>query len=162
MLDRLRGHDVVLLLTGLPGLHGEAGSVAYRDDLKKFLDELVTHMTGAGCDTNHFALYPFDEPGGVGWNLINQLVAFGKVVRAANPNAMIYVDGGGEFPMFQAIAPYIDIWCPGIYMLPDKTPLMDLATVPEAQPIRIVPILLQTLWSAIKGFFRRLFGRGGH
>lgn len=126
VLDRLRGHDVVLLLTGLPGLHGEAGSVAYRDDLEKFLDELVTHMTGAGCDTNHFALYPFDEPGGVGWNLINQLVAFGKVVRAANPNVMIYVDGGGEFPMFQAIAPYIDIWCPGIYMLPDKTPLMDL------------------------------------
>lgn len=37
-----------------------------------------------------------------------------------------------------------------------------VATVPEAQPIRIVPILLQTLWSAIKGFFRRLFGRGGH
>jgi carbon monoxide dehydrogenase subunit G len=37
-----------------------------------------------------------------------------------------------------------------------------MAAVPEAQPIRIVPILLQTLWSAIKGFFRRLFGRGGH
>ena len=34
-----------------------------------------------------------------------------------------------------------------------------IAAAPEAQPIRIVPILLQTLWSAIKGFFRRLLGR---
>lgn len=126
VLDRLRGKDVVLLLTGLPGLHGDPGSAACRDDLKTFLDELVGHMAAAGFDTNHFALYPFDEPGGVGWNLINRLAEFGKVVRATNPNVMIYVDGGGELPMFQAIAPYIDIWCPGIYMLPEKTPLMDL------------------------------------
>jgi outer membrane protein assembly factor BamB len=96
MLSRLRGKDVVLLLTGIPGLHGESGSAAYRGDLKQFLDELVTHMAGAGFDTKHFALYPFDEPGGVGWNLINHLVEFGKLVRAANPDVMMYVDGGGE------------------------------------------------------------------
>ena len=126
VLDRLRSKDVVLLLMGLPGLHGEMGSAAYRDDLKKFLDELVGHMAGAGFDPNHFALYPFDEPGGVGWNLVNKLAGFGKLVRATNPNVMIYVDGGGELPMFQALAPYIDIWCPGVYMLPEKTALMDL------------------------------------
>lgn len=125
-LSRLRGKDVVLLLMGIPDLHGESGSAAYRGDLKKFLDELVTHMGAAGFDTKHFALYPFDEPGGVGWNLINQLVEFGKLVRAANPDVMMYVDGGGEFSMFQAMAPYIDIWCPSIYMLSENTPLMDV------------------------------------
>ena len=126
VLGRLKGKDVVLLLTGMPGLHGELGSDAYRADLKAFLDELVAHMAGAGFDTRHFALYPFDEPGGYGWNPINQLAALGKLVRAINPEVMMYVDGGGELSMFQAIAPYIDIWCPAINMLAEKTPVMDI------------------------------------
>ncbi len=126
VLGRLRGKDVVLLLMGLPVLHGEAGSAAYRADLKKFLDELVAHMAGAGFDTHHFALYPFDEPGGAGWSSVSQLAEFGKQVRVANPGVMIYVDGGGELPMFEILAPYIDIWCPSIYMLAEKTPVMDV------------------------------------
>ncbi len=127
VLGRLRGKDVVLLLQGFPALRGEVGSAAYQDDLKKFLAELVAHMAGAGLDTNHFALYPIDEPGGIGWGAVNQLVAFGKQVRAANPNVMLYMDGGGELPMFEAMAPCMDIWTPSIYMLAEKTPLMDVA-----------------------------------
>ena len=126
VLNRLRGQDVVLLLQGLPALHGEVGSAGYQDDLKKFLAELVAHLAGAGFDTNHFALYPFDEPGGVGWNAVNQLVAFGKQVRAANPGVILYMDGGGELPMFQAMASCMDIWTPSIYMLAERTPLMDV------------------------------------
>lgn len=126
VLGRLRGKDVVLLLQGFPALRGEVGSAAYRDDLKKFLTELVAHMAGSGFDTNHFALYPIDEPGGVGWGAVNQLVAFGKQVRAANPDVMLYMDGGGELPMFEAMAPCMDIWVPSIYMLAEKTPLMDV------------------------------------
>jgi outer membrane protein assembly factor BamB len=126
VLGRLHGKDVVLLLTGMPNLHGEPKSDAYRADLKTFLDELVTHMAGAGFDTKHFALYPFDEPGGTGWSPINQIVELGKLVRAINPEVMMYVDGGGELSMFQAIAPYIDVWCPPINMLTEKTPVMDV------------------------------------
>ena len=126
VLGRLRGKDVVLLLQGFPPLHGEVGSDGYQRDLKKFLAELVTHLADAGFDTNHFALYPYDEPGGVGWSAVNQLVAFGKQVRLANPSVMLYMDGGGELPMFQAMAPVMDIWTPSIYMLAEKTPLMDV------------------------------------
>ena len=126
VLGRLRGKDVVLLLQGFPALHGEVGSAGYQGDLKKFLAELVAHLAGAGLDTNHFALYPIDEPGGVGWSAVNQLVAFGKQVRAANPNVMLYEDGGGELPMFEAMATCMDIWVPSIYMLAEKTPLMDV------------------------------------
>jgi hypothetical protein len=39
---------------------------------------------------------------------------------------MIYVDGGGELPMFEAMASCIDIWCPSIYMLAEKTAVMDV------------------------------------
>ncbi|MEI2725961.1 MAG: glycoside hydrolase domain-containing protein [Verrucomicrobiota bacterium] len=126
VLGRLHGKDVVLLLQGFPPLHGEVGSDSYQKDLKKFLAELVTHLADAGFDTNHFALYPYDEPGGVGWSAVNQLVAFGKQVRLANPSVMLYMDGGGELPMFQAMAPVMDIWTPSIYMLAEKTPLMDV------------------------------------
>jgi len=126
VLNRLRTQDVVLLLQGFPALHGEVGSVGYQGDLKKYLAELVAHLAGAGFDTNHFALYPIDEPGGAGWGAVNQLVAFGKQARVANPSVMLYEDGGGELPMFEAMAPCMDIWVPSIYMLAEKTPLMDL------------------------------------
>jgi outer membrane protein assembly factor BamB len=126
VLSRLRGKDVVLMLQGIPALRGEAGSAAYRDDLKKFLDELVAHLAGAGFDTNHFALYPIDEPGGAGWGAVKQLVEFGKAVRAIHPHLNIYMDGGGERAMFEAMATCVNIWSPSIYMLAEKSLVMDV------------------------------------
>ncbi len=35
-----------------------------------------------------------------------------------------------------------------------------LATPADQEPLRIVPLVLRTLWSAVVGFFRRLFRRG--
>ncbi len=124
VLDHFRGHDVVVLLMGLPALRGAAGEEGRRRDLRVYLDELMAHMAAAGIDREHFALYPFDEPGGLGWNVVNQLVAFGNDVRAVNPKVQIYMDGGMELPMFEAMAPVIDIWTPGIYMLPEKSDVM--------------------------------------
>jgi outer membrane protein assembly factor BamB len=124
ILERLKGKDVILLLQGMPSLQGETSSDTYRNGLKTFLDHLVTHMAQAGLDTNHFALYPFDEPGGVGWNAVNQLVDFGKRVHQTHPGVMIYMDGGGELPMFEAMASCIDIWCPSIYMLAENSEVM--------------------------------------
>ncbi|MDH3211375.1 MAG: SRPBCC family protein [Myxococcales bacterium] len=40
-----------------------------------------------------------------------------------------------------------------------EQPSASLPVAAEPTPIRIVPLLLQVLWSAIAGFFRRLFGR---
>jgi outer membrane protein assembly factor BamB len=126
ILEAFRGKDVVLLLNGIPSLRGDFGSPAYRNDLRTFLDASVSHMAEMGFDTQHFALYPIDEPGGAGWEAVNRFVSFGEMVRAANPEIMMYVDGGGELPMFEAMAPYVDIWCPGIYMLPEDSPVMSL------------------------------------
>ena len=120
------GHDVILLLQGMPAVQGEFGDARYAAELDAYLENLVAHMAGHGIDTDHFALYPMDEPGGHGWRAIDRLVAIGKMVRAVNPDVMLYVDGGGELPMFEAMAPYIDIWCPGVSMLPEQTPEMDI------------------------------------
>jgi len=126
VLERLHGNDALLLLQGMPGLRSEPGTPVYQEDLKKYFEDLVRHMSDAGFDTNHFALYPFDEPGGSGWQAVKQLVDFGKQVHASHPGVMIYVDGGGELPMFEAMASCIDIWCPSIYMLAEKTAVMDV------------------------------------
>ncbi len=126
VLARFHVHDVVVLLTGLPSLRGKPGSADYQADLKAFLDDLVPHMASFGLDTNHFALYPFDEPGGYGWTAVIQLVEFGKQVHALKPGVMLYADGGGELPMFQAMATCIDVWCPPIPMLVEDSPSMDL------------------------------------
>jgi len=135
------GRDVVLLLNGIPGLRGDFRSAAYAQDLKTYLDDLVARMAGNGFDTDHFALYPIDEPGGHGWAAVNKIVTFGKMVRAARPDVMIYVNGGGERPMFKAMAPYVDIWCPGVSQLAEDSPEM-----------KVVRASGKTLWSYDCGY----------
>jgi outer membrane protein assembly factor BamB len=125
-IEYARGEDVVLLLNGVPAIPGEVGSDAHQAGLKAYLADLVTYMASNGLDTDHFALYPYDEPGGHGWDAVNRLVSFATAVRAANPNVMVYVDGGGELPMFEAMAPVIDVWCPGITQLADPTPEVEI------------------------------------
>ena len=135
------GKDVVLLLNGIPGLRGDSGSAAYARDLKAYLDDLVARLASKGFDKDHFALYPIDEPGGHGWTAVNKIVAFGKLVRAADPDVKIYIDGGGERPMFEAMAPYVDIWCPGISQLAEDSPEM-----------KVVRASGKTLWSYDCGY----------
>jgi outer membrane protein assembly factor BamB len=126
MLNLLRGHDVVALVQSKPELKPAEDSPQYAADLKTYLADLVAHFAKLGFDTDHFALYPYDEPGGNGWNAVNGLAVFGQQVKAANPKIKLYIDGGGELPMFQKVAPYIDIWCPGLGMLAEQSPEMDL------------------------------------
>ncbi len=126
VLAKVHGHDVVVLLNGFPALHGAVGEEGYRRDLRVYLDELAQHMAEAGLDTRHFALYPIDEPGGVGWDTVHQLVAFGRDVKAVRPDIQLYMDGGGELPMFQAMAEVVDIWTPSLYMLPENSPVMEV------------------------------------
>lgn len=120
----VKGHDVVFLLQGMPNLAGKPGETPYQRELETYLKGLVAHLSQNGIDKQHFALYPFDEPGGFGWNIVNQYVDFGKAVRKVDPAIQIYMDGGGELPMFEAMAPVTDIWCPGINMLPEPSPEM--------------------------------------
>ena len=141
VLTLLRGNDVVVLVQGLPALQAAHDTPEYKANLKRYLDDLVQHLADAGFDARHFALYPIDEPGGAGWNAVNQLVAFGKAVHEARPDVQVYMDGGGELPMFEAMASCIDIWCPAIVMLADDSPEM-----------RVVRATNKPLWSYDCGY----------
>ncbi|HOJ32616.1 MAG TPA: PQQ-binding-like beta-propeller repeat protein [Candidatus Hydrogenedentes bacterium] len=126
VLERLASYDVFLLLSGTPDFGCDFGSETYQRKLSRYLPLLVTHLKEKGVDLHHFALYPWDEPGGHGWHAVEHVAKFGEMVKAIQPEVLVYVNGGGERPMFERMAPTTDIWCPSIYMLPDKSPEMDI------------------------------------
>ena len=126
VLQQLAGHDVMLLLQGLPALQGDVGSAGYITELTGYLAALTRHLAEKGIDLAHFALYPYDEPGVNGWGVVNNFVAFGKAVRAANPAVQIYQDGSFELPMAKVMEPVTDIWTPSIFDLPKQSEVMDL------------------------------------
>ena len=127
-LDRIvrqfSGRDVFFLISGFPSLKEDFGNPGYRKSLKNYLSALVNHLKKFGVDTNHFALYPIDEPGGHGWNAVNKLVDFGKMAHDADPNIKIYMDGGGDVPMLKKMAEVVDICTPPIDWLGQDSPEM--------------------------------------
>jgi len=122
----LLGHNVFLLLSGVPRLGVPTEDSAYVPRLANYLGQVFDHLAARGIDENHVALYPYDEPGGNGWRAVENYVTFGEQVQKARPGTKIYVDGGGDLPMFEKMAPVTSIWCPSYYMLPDHTPEMNL------------------------------------
>ena len=126
IIGRLAGQDTVLLLMGYPALREEKESPAYREALAFFVKNLVDHLAGKGLDYSRFALYPADEPGGHGWNAVDPLVAFGKLVKEIDPRVLIYINGGGEVPMYEAMREIAGVWCPDIFMAAEDSTVMRL------------------------------------
>jgi len=129
-LDRftapLAGHDVFLLLTGIPRLGAPTADSAYVPRFAAYIGQVLARLAARGIDENHVALYPYDEPGGGGWNSVNGYVTFGRQVLKAHPGMKIYVDGGGDLPMMEAMAEVTSVWTPPYYWLRDDIPEMNL------------------------------------
>jgi hypothetical protein len=126
VLDQFKGKEAFFLVNGLPGIKDEFGSQEYKKQFARYLKDLATHLAGYGIGTDRFALYPIDEPGGSGWNAVNKVVKFGEMANEVNPEILLYQDGGGELPMFNAMAKYLDVWCPTIDWVADKSPEMNV------------------------------------
>jgi len=125
-ISRFKSHDVFLLITGFPAIKNDVGSESYKNDLKIYLEKLTTHLNGKGFDKEHFVFYPLDEPGVHGWNHVNRLVNFGKVVKEIDPELMMYMDGPGELPMFKEMAKVMDVWTPPYDWLAEDIPEMKI------------------------------------
>ena len=121
---RLAGHDVFLLMSGIPSLGVPMEDEAYVPRLADFLDQLMTHLAARGIPEQNVALYPRDEPAGHGWDAVNHYVAFGRQGLKARSGLKFYVNGGNDLPMFEALNEVASIWCPGYPMLAENTPQM--------------------------------------
>ncbi|MDP2338308.1 MAG: ChbG/HpnK family deacetylase [Bacteroidota bacterium] len=126
IIAQFKGHDVFFLVSGLPAISDEFASEAYKKQLSFYLKDLVNHLASKGIDIDHFSLYPIDEPGGNGWKAINTLVQFGEMAAAVNPDVMLYQDGGGELPMFEAMAKCVDVWVAPFDWVADQSPEMNV------------------------------------
>jgi hypothetical protein len=126
ILGQLARGEVFFLVSGLPGIKEEFASEGYKKQFGIYLKDLVTHLAGYGIGTDRFALYPIDEPGGSGWKAVSKVVQFGEMAHSVNPDIMLYQDGGGELPMFEAMSKYLDVWCPPFDWLADKSPEMNV------------------------------------
>ncbi|MCA9734059.1 MAG: DUF4091 domain-containing protein [Deferribacteres bacterium] len=126
IVQQFTGVDVFLLIHGFPNIKGDFGSDKYTQDFADYLPQLVAYLAEKGFTTDQFALYPIDEPAGHGWSAVNKLVQFGKLARSINPAVMIYQDGGGELPMFHAMAPVLDVWVPPFDWLGIDLPEMEV------------------------------------
>ncbi len=126
IIDQFKGIDVFLLSYGLPEIKSEFASDGFKSDYNFYLDKMLQYLNNKEIDTDHFALYAIDEPGGHGWDAVNTIVSFGKIVHGTHPEVMIYMDGGGELPMFNAMAEVIDVWVPPYDWLPEQIPEMEV------------------------------------
>jgi len=124
-LALFEGWDVFLLFHSRPALRPKEGgrgygTEAYKRALPPYMKSLQRHLKEKGYDTDRFALYPIDEPGGRdGWVGINEMVAFGKMAKEAAPEVWVYTNAYGPtgLPMLEALAPYIDVWAPPVNMV---------------------------------------------
>ncbi len=128
-LDRfvapMKGYDVFLLMGGIPSLGVPIDHEEYVPRFGDYMNQVLRYLAARGIEENHVALYPYDEPGGHGWDTVNDYIAFARQCLKAHPGLRFYVNGGGDLPMFQALNEITSIWCPGYTMLPEDTPEMD-------------------------------------
>ncbi|HRU24191.1 MAG TPA: PQQ-binding-like beta-propeller repeat protein [Candidatus Latescibacteria bacterium] len=123
-LAPLEGHDVFLLLTGLPQVGVGEDDPSYVARLADYFEQVMSHLAAKGIPEEHVALYTWDEVGGNGWDAVRRYVAFGKLVLKARPTIKFYVNGGGDLPMFEELVEIAAIWSPAFFMLDDDTPVM--------------------------------------
>jgi outer membrane protein assembly factor BamB len=121
----MAGHDVYLLMQGIPALGVEMESEAYVPRFKAYLDHVFDHLADKGISSDRIALYPHDEPGVHGWDVVNHYLAFARQGKKARPSLQFYVNGGGDLAMFEALNEVASIWCPHYHMLPDDSPEMN-------------------------------------
>ena len=129
----LAGYDVFLLLTGVPSLGIDWQEDGYTPLLADYLEQVMSHLAEKGIPEKHVALYTWDEVGGHGWDAVRRYVAFGRKALEARPGVKIYVNGGGDLPMFEELNEISAIWSPAFFMLDDKTPIMDYLRSTDAE-----------------------------
>jgi hypothetical protein len=125
LIRPMKGHDVYLLMSGNPNLGVAVEEAAYVSRLAQYLNRVMGYLAARGISENRVALYPYDEPGGHGWDTVNDYITFARQGVKARPGLNFYINGGGDLAMFEALNEIAAIWCPAYYMLPDDTPVMN-------------------------------------
>ncbi len=74
-----------------------------------YLTGLVSHMKAKGLGYDRFAIIPYDE------RMDKPVHNMAKLMKEIDPKIQICLDAIGTRSQAEAIAPYVDIWCPDLY-----------------------------------------------
>ena len=91
-------------LEKMPDFFSEEWKALFRS----YVVDLVSHLKEKGLGYDKFALYPYDE------RLDESVYNMAKLIKEIDPRILVYVNNNGTPAEAKAIAPYVDIWCPGL------------------------------------------------
>jgi hypothetical protein len=112
-VTQLKGWDIFLLMPGEPKLGVKREDPAYIPRFREYITQVFARLATHGIPEKNVALYPHDEPGGQGWDVVNDYIAFGRIALKAYPGLQFYVNGGGGLPVMEALNEVASIWCNG-------------------------------------------------
>lgn len=114
-MSRHAQHGIILFCGYQSGLKGPGPhfSTAWSKAYKAWLRAWVRHLQELGVGYDNYALYPIDEPG-LNEGLVEAFINYAKPIREVDAKVQIYTDPVGRATLqeLQAMAPYVDIWCP--------------------------------------------------
>ncbi|MBI2434871.1 MAG: PQQ-like beta-propeller repeat protein [Candidatus Hydrogenedentes bacterium] len=120
-LARLEGRGEILFHVGAPAIEGiETVAEAERHGLHlEYLRRFRDHLRERGLDYDDWALYPVDEPGLDYGPRVPVFLEAARLFREADPRIRIYTDPvpGLSLKDFEAIDPFVDVWCPNMRMV---------------------------------------------
>lgn len=101
--------DLLLLLKGKGLLLLEfwfMREAGWQDAYAEWVQGLIAHLRELGFTYDQYLLYPFDE------YLGPKFVEVARQIKALDPQVQIFSNRIGPLEEVEAIAPYVDVWCP--------------------------------------------------
>jgi hypothetical protein len=94
-----------------------------------YITGMVQHLQAEGWGYDTFAIVPYDE------RLDKPVYNMAKLIKEIDPRIRICVNATGTRFQAEAIAPYVDIWCPDLYdYLSPATPYTEKNQNPKLLP----------------------------
>lgn len=83
-------------------------SETWKKAFTRYLEAWVAHLQELGYGYGRFFFYPFDE------TVCPRFAELAALIKGIDPSIRVFADptGGAKRKELEAIAPYIDVWCP--------------------------------------------------
>jgi len=91
-------------------------SPEWKERFTWWLRAWVAHLKALGCGYDDFFMYPFDE------TLCDRFRDLARLIKEVDPSIRVFADpvSADTRERIEAIAPYIDIWCPHLFTFEER------------------------------------------
>jgi hypothetical protein len=105
-------------------------SNAWKIAFQEWLVDWVAHLQARGLSYDNFAMNPYDE------NIGPEVCDVVQLIKLVDPNIKVFVNSmGSSISEVDAIAPYVDVWCPLLHDYIDRPPYTNNPVKDEARQV---------------------------